>query len=334
MEPNFIMADLNKLLDIFIITYNREAQLASTLKQLCAANSPLNKAEITVLDNNSTDNTAKVIKEYSKINKNIKYIKNRYNNGLAGNLIKAMELASKDYFWILCDDDDYSWESWPEIQKAMADGYDIVMTTYTKGFRSEEIPFLINEMGFVPSAIYKTAHINDTVIRNAYMMAYNLFPFHALSCKIINENGRIFVPKNRTVLQSYEEKSHQVKKENKNLFYRINSFSLMWGYIDSYRMIKDKKLREQCFDVLALGKGFFGSMIDFIDWPPFKMQNFCDIFLAVSFKKKILLLSSALVYLLSKNPIIWFYRTDSGINIRLFYFIKTKIIPFKKKKQL
>lgn len=328
------MADLNKLLDIFIITYNREAQLASTLKQLCAPNSPLNEAEITVLDNNSTDNTDKVIKEYSKINKNIKHIKNRYNNGLAGNLIKAMELASKDYFWILCDDDDYSWESWPEIQHAMAEGYDIVMTTYTKGFRSEEIPFLINEMGFVPSAIYKTAHIDDTVIRNAYMMAYNLFPFHALSCKIINEGGRIFVPHNRTVLQSYEEKSHQVKKENKDLFYRINTFSLLWGYIDSYRMIKDKTLRNQCFNVLVLGKNFFGSMQDFMNWPPFKIQNLFDIFIAVNFKKKVLLLLAILRYILSKNPIIWFYRTDKGINIRLFYFIKTKIIPLKKKKNL
>lgn len=328
------MADLNKLLDIFIITYNREAQLASTLKQLCAANSPLNEAEITVLDNNSTDNTAKVIKEYSKINKNIKYIKNRYNNGLAGNLIKAMELASKEYFWILCDDDDYSWESWPEIQKAMADGYDIVMTTYTKGFRSEEIPFLINEMGFVPSAIYKTAHINDTVIRNAYMMAYNLFPFHALSCKIINENGRIFVPKNRTVLQSYAEKSHTVKKANDDLFYRINSFSLLWGYIDAYRMIKDKKLRKRCMDVLVLGKSFFGSIYDFMAWPPFKMQNLCEIFFAVHFRQKISLISSVLLWLISKNPLISFYKTDRGINIRLFYFIKTKIIPLKKKKNL
>ena len=328
------MRELNQLLDIFLITYNREKHLAETLKQLCAEDSPLKNAEITVLDNNSADATAKVIEEYSKINGNIKHIKNRYNNGLGGNLIKAMELASKEYFWILCDDDGYDWSSWAEIHKAMCEGYDIVMTTYSKGFRSERIPFLINEMGFVPSAIYKTAHITDEVIRNAYMMAYNLFPFHALSCKIINENGRIFVPKNRTVLQSYEEKSHQVKKENKNLFYRINSFSLLWGDIDSYRMIKDKKLREQCFDVLVLGKGFFGSMIDFMGWPPFKMQNFCDIFLAVGFKKKILLLAAAFAYLLSKNPVIWFYRTDSGINIRLFYFIKTKIIPFKKKKQL
>lgn len=326
------MHSINQMLDIFLITYNREKQLAQTLKQLCAENSPLKNAEITVLDNNSSDGTDKVIEEFSKINKNIKHIKNRYNCGLAGNLIKAMESACKEYFWILCDDDSYDWASWGEIQKAMTEGYDIIMTTYSQGFRSEQIPFLINEMGFVPSAIYKTVHITDEVIRNAYMMAYNLFPFHALSCKIINDKGRIFVPKNRTVLQSYEEKSHQVRKVNNNLFYRINTFSLLWGYIDSYRMIKDKKLREQCFDVLVLGKGFFGSMVDFMGWPPFKMQNLCDIFLAVGFKKKISLLAAVFTYLLSKNPILWFYKTDSGINIRLFYFVKTRIIPFKKKK--
>ena len=166
------------------------------------------------------------------------------------------------------------------------------------------------------------------------MMAYNLFPFHALSCKIINENGRIFVPKNRTVLQSYAEKSHTVKKANDDLFYRINSFSLLWGYIDAYRMIKDKKLRKKCMEVLVLGKSFFGSIYDFMAWPPFKMQNLCEIFFAVNLRQKISLISSVLLWLISRNPLISFYKTDRGINIRLFYFIKTKIIPLKKKKNL
>ena len=26
------------------------------------------------------------------------------------NLVKAMEMASKPYFWIVCDDDDFDWE--------------------------------------------------------------------------------------------------------------------------------------------------------------------------------------------------------------------------------
>ena len=326
------MNNSKDLLDIFLITFNRKAALECTLSKLFDANSPIKDYCITILDNNSDDGTGQIIENFCQKHKNLKHIKNRYNVGLAGNLIKAMELARKQYFWILCDDDDYDWASWQEIQQAMQQGYDIVMTTYSKGFRSEKIPFLINEMGFIPSVIYKTQHITDTVMRNAYMMAYNLFPFHALSCKIINENGKIFVPKHRTVLQSYQEKSHTVKKVNPDLFYRINTFSLLWGYIDSYRLIKDKKLRSECMSVLILHKSFYGSMRDFMSWQPFKLQNLCDIFFAVNFKQKLLLIAAVIMHILSKNPIIWFYTTDKGINIQLFYFIKTRIIPFKKKK--
>lgn len=323
------MSIKNKL-QIIVITYNRAKFLDATLKQLLADNSPVKDFDITVLDNNSTDDTAALVKAYRKEYGNLKHIKNKYNAGLSGNIIKAMETASKQYLWILCDDDNYNWSAWNEVEKAIELDYDIIMTSHTPNFRSEEIPYLLNEMCFLPSAIYNTKHINDTVIRNAYMMAYNLFPFHALSCKIINEEGKIFIPQGRLVLQSSEEKSHQVKKENKDLFYRTNTFSLLWGYVDSYRMIKDKKLREQCFDVLVLGKNFFGSMNDFMGWTPFKIQNLCDIFMAVGFKKKLLLILAVFKYILSKNPIIWFYRTDKGINIRLFYFIKTKIWPKKR----
>ncbi len=291
---------LKDSLEIFLITYNRQNALRLTLSRLLKEDSPVREVTIHVLDNKSPDGTRAVVEEFAALHPNLHYICHKYNVGLGGNLIKAMEMASKPYFWILCDDDNFDWGAWPEVEQAvLSDKYDIVMTTYSAGFRSEEIPYLINEMCFVPSAIYKTAHIDDTVMTNAYAMAHNLFPFHALSIKIINNNGKFFVPQGRVVLQDYGQKSHQNPKLRPGIYRRLQTFSLLWGYIDAYRLIEDKKLRYACMDTLCLGRSFFVSMLLFIkgDFPwffPFTWQNLFDVFYYVSAKQKLQVLGAVL----------------------------------------
>ena len=293
---------LREKLEIYLITYNRQNALKHTLERLLEEGSPLKDVTIYVLDNKSPDGTKTVVEGFIAKHSNLHYICNKYNIGLGGNLIKAMEMASKPYFWILCDDDDFNWNAWPEVGEAIQSGkYDIVMTTYTTGFRSEEIPFLINEMCFVPSAIYKTSHIDNTVMTNAYAMAHNLFPFHALSTKIINNKGKIFVPQSRVVLQDYGQKSHQNPKLRSGIYRRLRTFSLLWGYVDSYTLIENKKLRYQCMDVLCLGKSFYKSMCNFMsgEYPwffPFTWQNLFDIFYYASLRQKFQIIFVILTY--------------------------------------
>lgn len=291
---------LREKLEIFLITYNRKKTLNRTLEYLVSKESPMQDISINILNNKSTDGTSTVVKKIMENHPNIHYVCNKYNVGLGGNLIKAMEMASKPYFWILCDDDSFNWNAWPEVEQALlSEEYDIVMTTYTEGFRSKKIPYLINEMCFVPSAIYKTSHIDDTVMTNAYAMAHNLFPFHALSTKIINNKGKIFVPQGRVVLQDYGRKSHQNPKLRQGIYRRLQTFSLLWGYIDAYSLIEDKKLRYECMDVLCLGCNFFKSMRNFIsgEYPwffPFTWQNLFDIFYYVSPRQKLQLIAALL----------------------------------------
>ncbi len=297
---------LKEKLEIFLITYNREKALNRTLEYLLSKESPVQDISINILDNKSTDGTSTVVKKFEEKHTNIHYFCNKYNVGLGGNLIKAMEMASKPYFWILCDDDNFNWNAWPEVGEAIQSAkYDIVMTTYTEGFRSEEIPYLINEMCFVPSAIYKTSQIDSTVMTNAYAMAHNLFPFHALSTKIINNKGKIFVPQGRVVLQDYGQKSHQNPKLRPGIYRRLQTFSLLWGYIDSYTLIEDKKLRYKCIDVLCLGKSFYKSMRWFIsgEYPwffPFTWQNLFDIFYYGSLRQKFIVIIAILAQPLSR----------------------------------
>ena len=320
---------LKETLEIFLITYNRAENLCRTLEQLLAGKSPVREVSIHVIDNKSPDDTQRVVEKFAAKHANLHYVCNKYNVGLGGNLIKAMELAGKPYFWILCDDDDFNWDAWPEVEKAvLSENYDIVMTTYSAGFRSEEIPYLINEMCFVPSAIYKTAHIDDTVMTNAYAMAHNLFPFHALSTKIINNKGAIFIPQGRVVLQNYGQKSHQaVKKLRPGIYRRLQTFSLLWAMIDAYNLIEDKKLRYACMDVLCLGYSFLWSMCTFRQWFPFSWQNWFDIFYYVSWKQKLWMIWATVI----SNPICGFYITSKGINIKILNCFKTRIWSVRKK---
>jgi len=317
---------LKETLELFLITHNREQALRRTIGRLLCVNSPVREISLHVLDNKSTDGTHAVVKEFATHHTNLHYICNKYNIGLGGNIIKAMEMATKPYFWILCDDDDFNWAAWPEIEKALLSGqYDIIMTTYTEGFRNETIPYLINEMNFVPSAIYKTAHIDNTVMINAYAMAHNLFPFHALSTKIINNHGKIFVPQKRMVLQNYGKKSHSITQLKPRIYRRLQTFSLLWGMVDAYSLLEDRKLRYACMNVLCLGHSFLESINIFCHWFPFSWQNLFDIFYYVSWKQKLQILLILLIIPIRKISPIDLYRTDRGINIRLFWVIKNQI---------
>ncbi|WP_428081758.1 glycosyltransferase family 2 protein [Candidatus Avelusimicrobium fimicolum] len=317
--------ELEKQLQIVLITYNRKAELERTLRTLLADDSPIKNCDITVLDNRSTDGTDQIIQNFAQTHPNLHNRCNKYNVGLGGNLIKAMELADKKYLWILCDDDFFDWTNWAEIEQAINDEYDLIMTSWAEKKQNPSVPYILNNLGFVPSGIYHTKHITDLTMQNAYAMAYNLFPFQAMGIKIVNEKGRIFMPHRKIVIQSEAPKSHKVKKLRPGLFFHWNKFNLLWGYVDSYNLIEDKKLRQACCDELVLDKSFLYSMRNFLSSQPFCWHHFWDIFCTVSFKQKIILLWALLCPL-------YFYRTDRGINIK-FFFLKTKVFPLPEQKQ-
>ncbi len=92
-------------LSICIPTFNRANHLADCLNSLIISKqNTKNDFEICVSDNNSTDNTEKVVKNAQK-KVLIKYIKNNSNIGFPGNCIKVVEMASGEFVWIIGDDD-------------------------------------------------------------------------------------------------------------------------------------------------------------------------------------------------------------------------------------
>lgn len=89
---------------VALCTYNGETYIAEQLDSILSQTLPV--SEIIVCDDQSSDNTVKILKEYSeKYPHLIKIYENPENLGYVGNFEKAMSLCTADLVF-LCDQDD------------------------------------------------------------------------------------------------------------------------------------------------------------------------------------------------------------------------------------
>lgn len=99
----------NILLSVCIPTYNRSGYLRRALEsiavQLADNEDLLNKVEVVVSDNCSTDDTAEAAKSFESKIKNLTYTKNATNVGFDMNSYNVVSKASGKYCWYLGDDD-------------------------------------------------------------------------------------------------------------------------------------------------------------------------------------------------------------------------------------
>jgi len=239
-------------LQVILITYNREKVLKRTLVALLANDSPIRNCDILVLDNNSTDGTGNCVTQIKETHMNLSYQKNKYNLGISGNIYKAMEAASKEYYWIVCDDDFYDWSAWQEVEEAMSCGEDmIVVARYClPDDRTNETAFLMRQYSFVGGAVVKTAILNDNVMRNAVDNIYTLFPHLVPMVALINQNKKIHVISRAIVAYGRDletDCSYTRGSDKDELYPRTVKMSWMLGYAGICSGIKEKSLREKVF---------------------------------------------------------------------------------------
>ncbi len=279
-------------LEIFIITYNRREKLQKTLNQIFDINSPVRNFDIKIIDNSSNDGTGELCAEYKKRFHNITYLCNNRNVGLSGNIIKPFELASKKWLWILCDDDEFDWTHWSEIENALkCEENAIVMAERLTDYNKISLPVLINEFSFLPAAIYNTANITPAVLQKMYVNAYTLFPHMALVCEIVNEGKKIFVPEHVLVKQSFDlEKDNKqyARGADNKLHFRQKRFHLFCGFANSFRMLNDKNLRYKCCENFMLGYPFSEAMSLFLAHNGLDINNLFDLFCAFSLRQNII----------------------------------------------
>ena len=85
-------------IDIYIMTHNRADYLMLSIESLLNQSAGVSK--ITVLDNESTDNTLSAVERFSS--RGVRYIRTK---GFLGNFKKAQEIASGKYVMLFHDDD-------------------------------------------------------------------------------------------------------------------------------------------------------------------------------------------------------------------------------------
>src|ERR1700761_2751627 len=194
---------LNDQLDIYLITYNRKARLERTFQQLFAKNSPIRDMRITILDNHSTDGTSELVAEYARLHPNLVHIRHPRNIGGVANSVRAFELASKPYLWILCDDDSFDWSNWGEVEEAIARGDDLIcVARYAlEDEVKDRIESQLLQLTFLPAGIYKTANFTSTMMRNAYDSIFGMLPQCCFSIPVVNSGKDIYVVKSPIVKQ-------------------------------------------------------------------------------------------------------------------------------------
>jgi glycosyltransferase involved in cell wall biosynthesis len=100
---------LEEDLEILLITYDRAKDLEKTLNQVL--NSPFKNCKITVIDNCSPDDTPQVCAYFQKLFSNLEIIRHKKNIGSSPNYLRAVELSSSNYTWVLCDDDTFDFSN-------------------------------------------------------------------------------------------------------------------------------------------------------------------------------------------------------------------------------
>jgi glycosyltransferase involved in cell wall biosynthesis len=95
-----------KLVSICIPTFNSSEYIEDTLKSII--NQTYKNIEIIISDNNSTDDTYKIIQKYQNIDPRIRCFKNEINLGLFGNCNKLISLSRGEYIAIYHADDIYN----------------------------------------------------------------------------------------------------------------------------------------------------------------------------------------------------------------------------------
>jgi len=258
---------LNDVFQIVLITYNRASRLKKTFAQLLAENSPLRQVDILVLDNNSTDGTEAFVKSLMPMAPHVHYQRNRFNVGLSGNIAKAIEMACKDYLWILCDDDDYDFSSWAEVEAAMERGEDLIcVSRYCLPEESKDkIEHQLLQLTFLPACILKTSILSDTVLRNVYDSIFTLFPHLCPIVASINQGNIPFVLGSAVVDNGMDPENTDVSYTRgtrvDDLLPRSQRMIWMVGYANVCSLLTDKSLKHRCLN--AAMSCIHGSESDF-----------------------------------------------------------------------
>lgn len=167
----------NQKLQPVLITYNRAPYLEKTLKAFLDAG--LSSMKLHVLDNASTDTTPEVVRSAQNDWPALQYHRNQYNIGGNGNILRAVEISSSEYSWIIGDDDEWHLENIGDLTDALENrNVDVIrlgwlVSDISRGREQVIATFAFSEPLFFASVSMISATIlRRTLIAEALPQAY------------------------------------------------------------------------------------------------------------------------------------------------------------------
>jgi len=114
---------------LILCTLNEEPHIEKTIKKIFKV---YPKGELVIVDDNSTDNTIKIIKKFKS--QNINLIQRKKARGLASAFIVGMFNAKGNYIGWIDSNMDYVMDKFKNMEELLDRGYDLVLLSrYVKG---------------------------------------------------------------------------------------------------------------------------------------------------------------------------------------------------------
>jgi len=228
-------------LSIIIPTYNEAENIRKLIPAICESLSNHN-FEIIVVDDNSPDGTAEIVKKLKDKYNNIKILKRPRKLGLASAVVDGLKLAEGDVIAVMDADFQHPPDLLPKMLEKIKEGYDLVIASrYVKGGsnRTNLIRKIISKGAVISAKILlsKCRGIEDPV-SGFFMVKRDKLPesFTPLGFKILLEI--IEKGKWRSVYEiPYEFKARKRGKSKLNLK-EIMLYIKLLLKLSNYRILK------------------------------------------------------------------------------------------------
>jgi glycosyltransferase involved in cell wall biosynthesis len=243
-------------LEIYLVTYNRSYFLDKTLSQF--KKSPFARCQFTIIDNCSSDNTPVICKKYADILSDYHIVRHRFNIGGNSNYLRAAELSSSPYTWILCDDVVYDFHNVADVIKAIeSDDYDFIYigspyrAKWESGLKTtsreliEKGSLYYHGFTFPSALIFRTNLFDSESLSIGYRLGELPHPNFAFIDKSVRENFRVYVSRDQIVFR------------NADISQGLTPLTMFTGWVHSSGLIQDKALRARVIEQAMEMQGGF-----------------------------------------------------------------------------
>jgi len=174
-------------LSVCIPAYNRAVELVQLLDSIVQQNGFTFDLEVVVSDNASNDNTYDVVRLYQDLIPGLVYSATSSNIGADRNFLRAVELASGDYCWLIGSDDKYEPGAFARIEAVLdrygADGMLSGVSVAARGYDSD-----LREVSQTPDPLTKKLHDVVLLESKANILSTVGVGFGFLSSLVVNRS--------------------------------------------------------------------------------------------------------------------------------------------------